>query len=608
MGEEANVNINFNSKFNGEGAKQAENAIHRVQESSRKGEKNTENTNKHLGGMASQAALITRSFGGMADQIGGAGQLVGGMATGMGAALGSATALGAAVVLIGAAFGVATGAVNEYIKKAKDSTELGNEWAVQTDRLEQGYYDVGKALTAGVVPHLKEVIDLTEKVGGGISKQLNSFIAKFIPKDLFESGMKTIFGEDYFEKGKEQAFTPGKEISRDKLLEYRQLQLQEFEQDRQYNRQLFVMNRNFQKQEEYAILDYQKSRMRGERDFNRQLRYASEDFHKTEYRATRDFYRQEAITIEAFNRQRSIQSRDFQISVARNEYDYNKQRQRAQYDHNWSIRMAMLQGDAVSVWLANRQFKIEKQRAEEDYQLSKQRSIEDFQRSQGDQQTAFEIERENALKQFEITRADAEQDFNIQRRRSIEQYDIMRKDQEIDFQIQRDRTRYQYNVQLQDMQYQYNEEIRLRRQSFVERHLPELILEENMVALIRSQITEAEIQKYESWLAVIRGGNVQFQGKAGAGVTIGRGYASGGPVDQTGIAMVHRGEFVLTADTARAAQNMVKGNRLNQNSFLDLMSGGSVEIINNFSRGMSADEKFILQRQFEQMVKDGFKK
>lgn len=612
--QSADVTINFKTSFSGEGAKQAQNAVQGVSKSAKDSQANLKGTKEQMGGLANQAAGINLSFGMIAKTLG-------------------ALAIPAFVI----------NSVNTYANTVKSSTQLGNAWAVQADKLNAAYYSLGKTIAGVVLPGMEKAAELAGKaaewaednVPNAISagEQLSTMlflkigegldnIAKLDPKNAdkdpqavqkaFLKSLAGITGQAMSPEQKEDARKKqedaSKQLSISKVLEYRQLQRELFEQDRSYNRNLFVMRRNFQKQEEYAEFDYQKSRFRSLRDFNRQISYANEDFYKTQYRSIRDFQRSEAITIEQYNRQRAIASRDFQISLARNEYDYQKQRSRAQYDHNWSIRMAMLEGDAMAIWQSNRQFKIQKERAEEDYQLSKQRSIEDFQRQQNDEAVNFQIERRNAQIQFQIQMADAQMDFNIQRKRTLEQFDIQRKDQEEDFNIERERRRYQYNIQLQDLAYQYNEELRVRRQNFVEKHLPEIILEEGTLAKVRSQITEAEIAKWEGVLASIRGGAIgTYTGQDWSEIHNSmQGYDTGGPVRKTGLALVHEGEYVLNKNTTSAAEMLAKSNRLTNDSFLSML--GSPSMVNNFYRGISAEDKYLISRQMEQLIENGFRR
>lgn len=607
------TNIEIGTTFKGEGAKQAEQAMRNVSNAA-------EGSQKNMGGLSQQAKDAGLSFNTIAKALG---------------------------VLAIPAFVI--NSVNTYISTVKGTTELGNSWGVATDKLEKSYYSLGKAIATEVLPYLEKAAELTEKLAGvaipqvskvvaageqafmlaelGMAKGLD-WVAGLDPKNAnkdpqsiqktFLHDMADITGQgmspEQNAKKESEAEAKKKELSKQRAMEVYQITRQEFEQKRAFDRSVLVMNRDFQRSEMLAIFDYNKSRTRAERDHNRQIMYATEDFQKSQFRAVRDFNRQIAITNESFNRGRMIANRDFQISLARNEYDYQKSRARAQYDHNWSIKTAMLQGDAWGVWQANRQFKIEKQRAEEDYQLGKSRSVEDFQRSQNDELVAFNIERANTLKGFEIQRADALMDFNIQRKRDLEQYKIMRDDQKIDFEITRERALFAKNQQLKDMIYMQTEETRLRYQQFIDQRIPELYWEGDTANKIATSNFTRVANTINDILAGMGKGNFVYtapSSSAGSSYADYRnkmGYADGGYVNNTGMALVHSGEFVLTKDSVTAAEGLAKNNRLSQNELLNMMGGGGVNINNTFTRGMSADERFIIQQQFMQMAAGAFRK
>jgi hypothetical protein len=608
--EDANLNINVITKFQGSGAKDAAQSLGQVAQHAKDAQSRVDNTSKNLGGLSDQAKGVNASFSLITKTLG-------------------ALAIPAFVIH----------SVSTYSNTVKSATSLGNEWSLAMEGVEEATYNVGKAIVTAILPDMKNFVEKAKEAAGWVQKaadwwsgtggeksakeKANQTIDDIADlkrlgmaqaKDVWEglmsgkANIEDIFsGKPYYgenskkvldeilaerDKGKPaegETAESGQKMTRARILEYRQLQIQEQEQLIAFNRQRYLINRSFEKQEEYAQFDFQKTRYRSERDFHRQLSYANEDFYKTQYRSIRDFQRQESITVEAYNRQRAIASRDFQIGLARNEEDFQRQRSRAQYDHNWSIRMAMLEGDAMAVWQSNRQFKIEKRRAEEDYQISRTRSVEDFQRSQADEVRNFQIERNNAKIQFEISRADAVMDFEINRKRTLEQYLIQRKDQEEDYKIQRERAAYQFQLQLEDMQWQFNEEVRQRRLAFVEKHLPELMLEADVAAKVLASIPIAIINSYNELLGQV--------GSGAAGLV--KGYANGGYV--VGGGRVHDGEFVLNRDTVNAAEALSRNRQLSQDNILSMMSSGT-NIVNNFSRGMSSDEKYLLERQFEQLV------
>jgi hypothetical protein len=292
-----------------------------------------------------------------------------------------------------------------------------------------------------------------------------------------------------------------------------------------------------------------------------------------------------------FYRQRAISQRDFNISVARNEYDYQLSRKRATEDHNFSLKQIMLSGDALAYYYSQRQFEIDKRRAEEDYQLQKKRASEDFDRQQGDALAQFNISRAFQKKMFEISRADQLIDFNIQRKRAAEQ-----------FQIQR-----------QDAEYQYSEMARLRQQGWT----LELLATKNtatQIAWYRHRQGQNEINTMKAiddfalasynYVRTIFG---QMGGSGWSGMPGVPSYDTGG-YTKGGLANTHNGEFVMNADTTKAAEKLGKTNRLTQESIVSAMTGGGMNYVDNrtFSRGLTADEKQDLRQELRQMVMEAY--
>jgi hypothetical protein len=350
--------------------------------------------------------------------------------------------------------------------------------------------------------------------------------------------------------------------------------------------QTMAQMRQFQIQEQYAQQDYNRQKFVAQRNLNLQMRYADEDFARTRERSNRDFGMQMVFSDQMMYRQRALAARDFNISMSRNDYDYQLSRKRAAEDHNFSLKQIMLSGDALQYYYAQRQYNIDKQRAEEDYNLQKSRSTEDFQRSQADQLQQFQLERAQQLKEYAIRLNDSLIDFNIQRKRQLEQYAI----------------------QLSDMEYQYNLEKQRRWQGFQESIIPEIMSEEKYRAYMMANMNTTMIndfnqlmQKFSSeWQGFI-GGSGQQGGTGAPFYDIG-GYTKAGP------AVVHQGEFVLTAGTTKYAESVAKGN-LTQDKLISLMSSkGGLEYNDHraFYRGLDSTEKQQLQRESKQMVLDAF--
>lgn len=313
------------------------------------------------------------------------------------------------------------------------------------------------------------------------------------------------------------------------------------------------MERDFEKTEKYAQADYDKTRFRADRDFDRQLQYSEKDFY----------------------RQRTIQNRDFNIQLARSEADFQRSRSRSSEDHEFDLYQTALSGDAMSYWLSQRSFSISEKRAKEDFELQKNRSAEDLKRSQQDADIEFNITRERSKEQFEISKKDAEEDFKIQRERTKVQYDLTLEDMALNFKLQETARNDAFNRERNLMQYQYTARDNIMRSW----NATELAGLTNMMAQGRTIIDAYANMDYGSLGAFMPGGSGGVN-PASFGVNWGSGenivipqHANGG-YTQAGKAMMHAGEFVMTADTTKAAEGIARG-KLSQDNLVQMLSGRS---------------------------------
>jgi len=361
------------------------------------------------------------------------------------------------------------------------------------------------------------------------------------------------------------------------------------------------MNMNFRKQELYAQEDYNRSYGYAVADFNRNRLYQEQDYQRQDEISRRNFNTQQAQSERMFYLQRAIALRDFQISVSRNDYDYALSRKRAQEDQNFSLKQIMLSGDALAYYYSQRQFNINKQRAEEDYQLQKQRSQEDFNRSQ----------------------ADSLMFFNIERAFSRQQFDISMADRETEYEIMRDRAKWEFeNVTLRRTEDEYKIAANRRLTAFYENILPIFVEEEEQRRIYENAYLNVSIQGYINAATAMQqyfGELVNLYTPTTPKPFPGRyplppapgdgGKASGGYVNY-GMYQLHDHEYVLTKNTTKSLESVAQG-RLTQEKVMGMLTGGGSGMTYNdnrqFSRGLSIDEKTILRQELRQMVVEAFR-
>jgi hypothetical protein len=382
------------------------------------------------------------------------------------------------------------------------------------------------------------------------------------------------------------------------LIQYHQFLEQQMDDQQAYQVQTSRATRDFNIQQQYQQEDYQKTVFRATRDFNLQQEYQQQDYQVQVMRSTRDFQIQQGIQLQQYQLQQSISTRDFYISQQRAQEDFQLQQSRAEQDYNFSVKMAMMQGDSLGIYMAQYQYNLQKSRAQQDFDIQQQRAKQDFDLQMQDAATQFNITRANQEKQFQIQEDDAAYDFQLSRKREEQQFQIQEQDAAQDFEIQRKRAEQQFQIQMSDNEYNYQLEERQRRQSFVDQIIPELIDEGNTRLKLQQQFgtafTQEMAQMYE---AASKGEIISYPSRQAGG------YAQG-----TMPHLLHQGEFVMNADTTAAAERAAQGHVLNQQNIMEMLGAAAHPgMTNNFYRGMSADERFAFERDTQKMLKDAFR-
>lgn len=376
------------------------------------------------------------------------------------------------------------------------------------------------------------------------------------------------------------------------------------QQERAYNIQTSHMNRDFAIQEQYATEDFQRQQMRSVRDFNLQMEYSAEDFQRQRTRSNRDFNLQLTYSEEDFYRQRAIANRDFNIQMTRNDQDHQLSVARNAQDHSFDMFQLALSGDAMSMWLAQRQYNLQKQRDEEDYQRQKSRSEEDFNRQEGDATTEYGITRARQLQQYAIQEADAIQDFNIGRARELVQFAIQQGDAQVDFDLQRKRAADQFKIQLDDMAQQFNEERLARSIAFEDQLLDLAGAEERRRTLLNefSQIQLDDLQKFIDAANKMLTGNPYDNAPT---------KQSGGDISATGLYRLHAGETVLNPAVTAAAENAGRYGTSVQDTVMRLIMGaGSSKVYQDqrvYNAEVSAQTRKEIQNDTLMALAEAFK-
>lgn len=324
-------------------------------------------------------------------------------------------------------------------------------------------------------------------------------------------------------------------------------------------------------------------------DYDIQYGYAVKDNQLRIARATEDFNRTNLLATEDYQRTVKLSTRDFYISMARNQEDYQLSVSRNAEDHQLNMFQLALGGDAMSMWLAQRQYNISTKRAAEDQARQVSRSTDDFNKQQSDAADQLKIDQDRRAYEFALTedRADA------------------------DFQKQQDRTAAQYALQRTRLKEQFDEEARIRKESFILTILPTIY--ENDESLRQALLTFYGVSLKDLGAAITAAENGQYQLPAldipntqtptpmpTTAPPTGMhwiwsnsewvpSFASGGAVTQTGLIWAHAGETVLNPAVTDAAENAGRYGMSAQDTIIRLLAGGGSSKVYQDNRAFNAE-------------------
>lgn len=331
-----------------------------------------------------------------------------------------------------------------------------------------------------------------------------------------------------------------------------------------------------------AIEQYERQAAREQEDFLRQRARQEEQFTRDVERINRERYEREAEwaadLAERINELRT--SSDDRIAEIREEgneriadieEDYRQDRERREREHRLSLLSAAARLDASAIAEEQRRYKEQNQTAEEQLEERLQDEQEQLaERLENERQNLEErIQQEQEAHQERIEEArkadakriaDMREALNEQQRLEDEDRAIRLARSKEDHQLQLQALQEAHNQRMQQIAEQAAEERRLLKEQFEEKM--DLLNEQHQQETTYQQIGEAA-----------RGG-----GSSGGSGSIGGafGFANGGPVYGTGMAMLHgsrtRPEYVLDGATT-AALRSVLGN-FNQASLLGAVAGG----------------------------------
>jgi len=300
--------------------------------------------------------------------------------------------------------------------------------------------------------------------------------------------------------------------------------------------------------------------------FAQQQAEAAADFAYTWQRTMRDFIASERQIEEDYYRQRAERAAAFGVEVQRAEEDHQREMRRMREDSEARQYDLIARRDALGLVRERRSYEVNRQRAEEDYQVQASRRSEDFARQMAEMDMQFAAARDRRLADFEQRRADAEEDFQRRRERELSHQQQTLAELDTALTDQKDLLLQRKDEELTAVDTNTKEHLGSLEEEMARRiHGIDATMLTSYWAVQYAELNTINVTKrLIEWIDRLNG----THWPSVPGMATG-GYATSGIYR---LGEVGR-EFVLNADTTRAAETMARGS-LDQQAIRGMLAGG----------------------------------
>lgn len=284
-------------------------------------------------------------------------------------------------------------------------------------------------------------------------------------------------------------------------------------------------------------------------DFNDRLADATRDLNNDLAKLADDYSKSQRQSRKEFDAEQGKSAREFRERQTREAAEHQKRLARMEEDHNMKMWSLSVSRDAAGLILESRRYSVEKNRAVEDFQ--------DTQSQEGD-------------------------DFAQERAEAVAQQATRMEDNRVQYEERRAARLADYQVAVAEMQAEHTADMARLKQEYFDKLNAELeyyaLSEAQQNTYYQVMLADARgflDNNRNLWLNYVRslpvpGGSSREELR---NLLPGGSFQSGGPVENTGLAMVHAGEFVMSAATTRQVEAS-RGGRLTQGS----AAGGGINI------------------------------
>jgi len=330
---------------------------------------------------------------------------------------------------------------------------------------------------------------------------------------------------------------------------------------------------DFSKQNMQAQIDYHKKRTEIINSFNTSMLAMERDFQASRKSYIADFYANEKKMQVDYYYDRKKIAADYNVDIQRMEEDHQQNIRKITESHADRMEDLISKRDALGIVREMRDFGRQRRDADEEYRQEASRKNQDFARRLADLALQFNIERQRRLEQFQIDLKEADEQHLARQQKAREAH----------------------RKELQDLDAKYRDEINRRRTAFIQ------MLEDTAAALTAERILK---QKFTAAMLADLKSMMAQAGLSTTGTPPSREF--GGYVG-AGAYMMHANEFVMTAQTTRAAEQLASG-KINQASLLRMLSGGGV-VYNDHRKidgRLLPEDRRAMQRDTQELLKGLF--
>jgi len=296
-------------------------------------------------------------------------------------------------------------------------------------------------------------------------------------------------------------------------------------------------------------------------------------------------YQQDRIAAErSFHEETAQMTADFQRQQQRATDEHLTRMARAEEDHYMTLWDLSLSRDAAGIYKENQRFAVEQRRAEEDFATQQNQASQDFAIEQAQRQ------QQHAMKMAELA-----QQYALEREQRIAEHAAAVAQAKADHEAEMERLRAEYFDKL-------NAELNYYTQSQHTQAVYQAAMLGDLTAFL--QQNRSIWQQHVASLPTPSGYG-GYGGYGGSGserfdqyAYYSGSYQSGGYIPKTGMALVHKGEFVMSAQTTRQVEGVM--GTLNQGK---LSRGGGVNIpVAVQVDGMGLDARAVARIAGEQVA------